>query len=60
MVLRCSGIKAYVILDTNYRYRAINVWHNYYLMNNTYVTPYHQMRHKSHTKILSKWLNKEK
>ena len=25
-----------------------------------YVTPHHQMRHKSHTKVLSKLLNKEK
>ena len=25
-----------------------------------YVTPLHQMRHESHTKVLSKWLNKEK
>ena len=24
------------------------------------VTPHHQMRHKSHRKVLSKWLNKEK
>ena len=22
--------------------------------------PHHRMRHKSHTKVLSKWLNKEK
>ena len=28
--------------------------------HNLYVTPHHQMRHKSHTKVLSKWLNKEK
>ena len=26
----------------------------------TYVTSHHQMRHKSHSKVLSKWLNKEK
>ena len=24
-----------------------------------YVTPHHQMRHKSHTKVLSKWLNRK-
>ena len=29
-------------------------------MARLYVTPHHQMRHKSHTKVLSKWLNKEK
>ena len=28
------------------------------LLNFLYVTPHHQMRHKSHTKVLSKWLNK--
>ena len=26
----------------------------------TYVTHQHQMRHTSHTKVLSKWQNKEK
>ena len=26
----------------------------------SYVTPHHQMRHKSHTKVLSKWLNQSK
>ena len=31
-----------------------------YLSTVLYVTPHHQMRHKLHTKVLSKWLNKEK
>ena len=56
-VVRSLGVGLYS--DTNDRNVSINERGNGTFLKSTCVTQHHQMRHKSHTKVLCKWQIKE-
>ena len=65
LVVKYNGIPCAGKCDIYERPEGIFNYHIKYTGNqtaidNSYVTHHNQMRHKSHTKVLSKWQNKEK